>query len=379
MKRNTINPRDNWQSKCDAIEFNWHTVDGVEYWRENACYEFTAAEVDAIEAATQELHDMCMEHVKDVVERGDYAGYNLSTHARELVEQSWRNGDNHILGRFDLALIQGDNLAIKMLEYNADTPTSLYEAAVVQWRWLEDLQLPDQFNSIHEKLVQAWREQPNEHVHFCAMQYAGPEDWGTVSYIAQTAADAGKGVSTLSMEDIGWDGYNQFLDLNNRNIDACFKLYPWEWLMQDQYGLYVAQANTAWYEPAWKMLLSTKALLPLLYAKHPNHPNLLPSYFDNGTPVSQGKWIRKPLLSREGANIAVVEPGRTENLSGENVNPAYAENGYVLQEYADITKFDGYIPVIGSWVIGDNAAGMGIREDQGVTGNRSCFVPHYFV
>lgn len=378
MERKIIDPRDKWQDLCSSIEFDWHTLDGNEYWRESACYKFSSAEIDEIEAATQELHDICIEHVDAVVKSGDYQGYNFRAQEIQLIEQSWNNGDKHIYGRFDLALTQTNNsLAIKMLEYNADTPTSLYESAVVQWRWLEDKKLPDQFNSIHEKLIQIWREQPFGWIHFCAMNDAGSEDWGTVSYLAQTAADAGKSVSTTPIEEIGWDG-NGFIDKLNREIQACFKLYPWEWMMQDQFGSHISSANTAWYEPAWKMLLSTKALLPLLYAKHPNHPNLLPAYFDNGQPVTQGKWIRKPLLSREGANIALVEPGTTVNLSSDNINPVYEQSGHVLQEYVTIQNFDGYIPIIGSWVVGDNPAGIGIREDQGITGNRSCFVPHYF-
>lgn len=380
MERKIITPRDNWQSLCDSIEFKWHTLDGVEYWRETACYKFTANEIDQIEAATQELHDICIDHVTSVIESGDYRGYNFDNNTCQLIEQSWNDNDDTLYGRFDLAVVPTyTNLSIKMLEYNADTPTSLYEAAVVQWRWLEDKQLPDQFNSIHEKLVDAFRKQPVGRIHFCAMQDSGMEDWGTISYLAQCAADAGKNVSTLPIDEIGLNSNHlAFIDSLNRDIEACFKLYPWEWMMQDQFASAISRTNTIWYEPPWKMLLSTKALLPLLYQKHPNHPNLLQAYFDTGVPVTQGKWIRKPILSREGSNISLVEPGSTINLSGDNVNAVYDQSGYVLQEYAELAKFDNQVPVVGSWIIEDTAAGIGIREDLSVTGNRSSFVPHYF-
>ena len=53
----------------------------------------------------------------------------------------------------------------KLLEYNADTPTSMFEAAVFQWTWLEQAierniipKRADQFNSIHERLIEAWKK-----------------------------------------------------------------------------------------------------------------------------------------------------------------------------------------------------------------------------
>ena len=47
---------------------------------------------------------------------------------------------------------------------------------------------------------------------------------------------------------------------------------------------------------------------------------------------------------------------------------------------APLPDFDGHHPVIGSWVIANQAAGIGIREDTSpITGNNSRFVPHYFI
>ena len=44
----------------------------------------------------------------------------------------------------------------RLLEYNADTPTALLEASVAQWFWLQDcFPTADQFNSIHERLIDA--------------------------------------------------------------------------------------------------------------------------------------------------------------------------------------------------------------------------------
>lgn len=386
MKRQPTDPRADWQKRCESIDFDWHTIGGHPYWREDACYVLTAAEVDALEAATQELHDMCMTHVAEVVRAGDYAGYGFDDRVIALIEQSWLRKDRSLYGRFDLAVVPGsDGLTIKMFEFNADTPTSLYEAAVVQWRWLEDLGLPDQFNSIHEKLVARWRSFGITRAHLCAMRDAGPEDAGTLGYMAECAAEAGISVSALVIEQIGWNAsMKTFVDAADRPIDNCFKLYPWEWMCADQFGANIRDGKTRWVEPAWKMLLSTKALLPLLWRKHPDHPLLLESYFagDGAEKMMRGQWVKKPIYSREGANVFLVEEGRApQPMPGMTAHPYYGQDGYIGQRYVDIPSHgaEDLRPVVGSWVVGDEPAGIGIREAAGVTGNTSCFVPHYFV
>ena len=128
-------------------------------------------------------------------------------------------------------------------------------------------------------------------------------------------------------------------------------------------------SNTSWYEPSWKMLLSNKAILPYLWAKHPNHPYLLPSYH-----TSRSGYIKKPTLGREGANVFLSE----SLVKGSHMIPEY-DTRYIYQEYCPLPAFNGYHPVVGSWVVGDASAGMGIREDVTlISGNGSHFVPHYF-
>jgi glutathionylspermidine synthase len=52
---------------------------------------------------------------------------------------------------------------------------------------------------------------------------------------------------------------------------------------------------------------------------------------------------------------------------------------YIYQQYCAPPNFDGNYPVLGSWVIDGESAGIGIRESNTlVTGNFSRFVPHIF-
>jgi glutathionylspermidine synthase len=151
-----------------------------------------------------------------------------------------------------------------------------------------------------------------------------------------------------------------------------FKLYPWEWLFRESFGQYLLTAPLQLIEPAWKIILSNKAILPILWELFPEHPNLLPAYYDSSN--LSHPYISKPIFAREGANITIYHGDKQDYSSGN-----YDEEPLIYQAYCPLPKFDDVYPVIGSWVIGGKAGGIGIREDSSpITQNSSCFVPHYY-
>jgi glutathionylspermidine synthase len=150
------------------------------------------------------------------------------------------------------------------------------------------------------------------------------------------------------------------------------KLYPWEWLAGEDFGPHLVASSLRVIEPAWKMLLSNKGLLPILWELFPDHPNLLPAYFEPGR--IRGDYVEKPLLSREGANVVIHRGGQTIAADGE-----YGEEGRIYQAYAPIPRFGDDYVTVGAWIVGDEPAGIGLREDASpITRNTSRFVPHYF-
>ena len=157
MQRESIGPRPGWQQKVEALGLSYHTIAGEIYWDESACYRFSADEVDRLEAATAELHARALEAVARVVEKRDFARFQIPPSFHELVVRSWEDREPSLYGRMDLSWDgRGEP---KLLEYNADTPTALLEASVIQWYWMQDVKpSADQFNSIHEKLVARWQE-----------------------------------------------------------------------------------------------------------------------------------------------------------------------------------------------------------------------------
>jgi glutathionylspermidine synthase len=263
----------------------------------------------------------------------------------------------------------------KLLEYNADTPTACLEASVAQWHWLQALRPDaDQFNSLHEKLVAAWRDLRSSsgetRLHFAAVADSA-EDWGNVDYLRDTAIQAGWQTYSLPVERIGWNR-RAFVDEFNVPIERLVKLYPWEWLASEGFGPALLASPMRVVEPAWKMLLANKALLVVLWELYPGHPNLLPAYYD---PEPLGsRYVQKPKLAREGANVTLVDGAAVVATDGD-----YGAEGYVYQAPARLPRFGMDHALVGSWIVGDAPVGIGIREDgSAITGNSSRFVPHYF-
>ncbi len=384
MQRITLPERPDWRSKAEKYGFRFHSAGGAVYWDETVAWRFSLREIeDDLEAPTGELEQMCL-HVAGEAIKSDKLMERLGVPAAHwpLLRASWARGDRNLYGRFDFAY-DGTGPA-KLLEYNADTPTSLFEAAVFQWTWLEDQLkagvLPegcDQYNSLHERLVEAFsnlRRGDRAGMHFAALRDS-VEDAATVAYLADCARQAGIETVELSIEDIGVNAEGQFTDLKNTLIRVLFKLYPWEWLFKDAFAANLDKAGTQFIEPPWKALLSTKALLPILWDLAPNHKNLLEAYFaDDPRAKTIADHVVKPVHSREGANILVRRAGAVvQETPGE-----YREGPAVVQQLAPLARFVGGHAVIGSWVVASQPAGIGIREDEGaVTRDTARFVPHF--
>ncbi|MEV8414490.1 glutathionylspermidine synthase family protein [Streptomyces niveus] len=390
MERRTIEPRPGWQRTVEeqglVYPLTRYPDDSLRpYWDESAYYVFSLPEVEALEAVVEELHAMCLTAAEHIVRNDRFADLGITDgRLAALVAESWQRRAElpSIYGRFDLRY-DGTGPA-KMLEYNADTPTSLVEAASPQWFWMEE-RFPgaDQWNSLHERLIEAWRRQahllPQGPLHFAHSDGDElGEDLMTVAYLRETAQQAGIDTEALSVEQIGWDKLTgRFVDERLRFIRSCFKLYPWEWLTTDRFGPQVLDTldngggtgSTCWIEPAWKMLLSNKALLAILWELNPGHPNLLPAYLDGPRELAlTGGYVSKPLLGREGAGVTVHEPGHA---------PVVRQEACCYQALAPLPDFDGNRVVLGAWVVENESAGLGIRESSGlITDEYARFLPH---
>lgn len=387
VQRILINERSNWRQQAEQLGFNFHTIDGERYWDESAYYQFSLRQVEEdLETATEDVHNMAMELVDEVVGSEQLlTKLAIPQNYWDWICRSWQRRDPHLYGRMDFAY-DGTGPA-KLYELNYDTPTSLYEAGYFQWLWLEQQiaagQLPasaNQFNSIQERLLEALATLARDglihnNMHFGSVRESD-EDRATVQYLRDCAHQVGINTAYVTIEDIGISKDGWFTDSHDNVIRTLFKLYPLEDMMQELYGPDLTTDTMQLLEPAWKAVLSNKGILPLLWERNQGHPNLLPAYFCQSNTATPAGMVRKPLLSREGANIQIVT-GSGEVMSSDG---PYNDGQAIMQAYHPLSNFAGNYPLVGSWVIADMAAGIGIREDASlITQNTSRFLPHIFV
>ena len=382
MQRIPVTERPDLAQAAAEHGFEFQAGDGIPGWDESAYYRFTLRQIEEdLEEPAEEIERMCFE----VVERA----MNDETVLRRLgiaepfwdyVAESWRNQEKNLFGRMDLSY-DGSGAA-KLIEYNADTPTTLYETSVFQWEWLEQATdrglIPegcDQFNDLHENIVKAFSFFGIEGLlHFACVRDI-EDDKGTLDYLEECAQEAGLATCFVAMEDIGIDAQGRLTDLDDRVIAALVKLYPWEWVMDEEFGRHLPSSGVRFIEPPWKAVLSNKGLLALLWEMFEGHPNLLPAYFegDPGAGELVGTHVRKPLLSRQGANIEIIRDGRTQT----RIDGPYGGEDHIVQAFHPLPEFEGNYPLIGCWLVASQAVAMCIREDRTlVTGKDARFVPH---
>ena len=381
MERLAIEPRAGWQNQAEALGFGFHEMYGEPYWLDDRYYRFTMREIeDEVEAPTEELHALCMALVEEAAASEELlARLAIPAEQFDTVRRSWHDGQRHLYGRFDLAY-DGTGPA-KLLEYNADTPTAVFETGHFQYNWLTDQialgRLPeeaDQFNLLQESLVEAFALYPADRLFHFAAATASDEDRGTAAYLMDCAVQAGHRTRLIDIQGIGVDAQGRFTDPNDQVIDRCFKLYPWEDMMREPFARFLPDSGTQWVEPAWKAILSNKGMLPLLWERHPGHPNLLPAFFeDDPRAAALPDRVRKPFHSREGENVSIVEANEPREASEGD----YGAGPAVVQALTPLFRSGEQFAVLGSWVVGDRACGLGMREDRSrITRNLSRFVPH---
>lgn len=395
------------------------TPGGTEpYWPDDRYYSFTSEEVALLETAAKDVFAMCCEALEYLVEHQDIITGKMAVPAFALkqIVDSWEREPawGSIYGRFDICfggLEHPDpRLRVpKFYEFNADTPTSLVEAASIQWQWLEQTgHGNDQFNHITEMLVEGWKRnltlvqerlghKPTVHFAVGEGEPTG-EDASNAMLLMDTCHQAGWQTKAITMEEIcrsRTDG--RFYDRQGEHIDVIFKLYPWEYMVlqkfgeacftdmenigrRDEAGNYVG--GTVWIEAPYKLLWSNKALFAILWELFHDDPRakwLLPTYFDNEVPATLTSFARKPIFSREGADVVLKTDGE---ILQDASSGYYGAEGYVVQELALLPDFKdaqgkSNFPVLGLWFVDGDPVGMGIREDRTpITTNASLFVPH---
>jgi glutathionylspermidine synthase len=405
VRCHSVSARLDWREQIASRGYDVSLLENPAYWieaiEEPFCAVFSCKEIDTITKATRQLTKLALDLVEEVCNSAKSEHYfdrlQIAPPFRECIRRSWKRHDKSLYGRFDFAY--GDS-SLKLLELNFDTPTSLHESAHLQRMWLEDIrhtgQIPFaaiQHNSIQEKLIACLRTNFSEHqiFHLGTFEHAR-EETENLKYLQSCANQGGLQTQFIYLDDVRYDAQGQLTDMQRRPITCLFKLFPWELLFAEdskshrETGKYifsplVTSNRTTFVEPSWKSILSNKGALPLLWDLADNRQFLLDAEFDDGSDAAEsiksGAHVRKPLFGREGAGITLTDDlGQSTTAEAAN----HDKGQFVVQSYVPLAEYRDYNLVIGSWVIGDEPAGVSVRADRSkITGRSALFVPHYVI
>ena len=378
------------EALMEEIGFTWHTdPDGSAYVAPELL-PVTEEEAEAYYAAANELYDMFAEAGQHVIDNDLFEELGIPENMIQLIKLSWDDDDWHLYGRFDFA--GGiDGKPIKLLEFNADTPTSLFETCIIQWALLKANGMDEeaQFNNAYEMIRDNFRrlitnddglEKFDEYYNGERILFSSvrdlPEDEQTVRLLQRIAIDAGYSTDFCYMDEAGFlpdEGvFNKDQDLTN----FWFRLWPWEDMAADEPELIDLLTETArkrtsvFINPAYTLMFQSKGIMKVLYDLFPGSPYLLATDYQ---PLEGVKQVSKPVFGREGANIAILdEQGGLE----ESTDGPYDIHPMVYQEYAELASdSEGRAYQAGVFFAWE-ACGLGFRRGPKILNDTATFVPH---
>lgn len=388
MKLKKIEPLDN--GYLESIGFGWHTdLDGSRYIS-NELVSITQDEAEAFYEATNELYDMYVAAAEYVINNDLFHELGIPFNLVDIIKASWENDVHwHLYGRFDLA--GGiDGKPIKLIEFNADTPTSLFETAIIQWAMLKFNNLDEaaQFNDVYEALVENFKrlitleedtsrfDEYYEGWKILFSSIAGSsEDENTTRLLEAAARDAGFECDFAFASEVSFDDENGIF-WNGQNWEYWFKLIPWEMIAIDESDLALIIKNIIKNQkaiilnPAYTLLFQSKGIMKILWDLYPNHPLLLESSFE---PLKGKKQVKKPFLAREGANVSIINSDGSIEIQNDG---EYANGKFLYQEFADFAKDENGNSYQAGMFFAFEGCALGFRKGKDIIDNYSKFVGH---
>lgn len=378
------------KNQLQKLGFTWHTDDDSSSYVSDELVVITDAEAEAYYEAANELYDMYAKAAQHVIDNNLFFELGIPFNLIEAVKKSWENDVHwHVYGRFDLA--GGvDGKPIKLLEFNADTPTALFETALLQWALLKENNMDEdrQFNTVYEAISQNFKRLITlfDDTELFEERYDGwkilfssthghEEEEATTKLLQQMANDAGFDTGFEYLQDVKFDE-NGIYDRDENEYEYWFKLYPWEDMATDEPELtttitdIMLNQKAIIINPAYTLLFQSKGMLKILYDLFPNSPYLLKASFE---PLKGIKHVEKTVFGREGANVKIIEANGT--ISNEQ-DGNYGNHKKVFQEYTELPKDMNGAKYQAGVFFAYEACGVGFRKGGEILNNMSKFVGH---
>ena len=375
----------------ESIGFVWHTDSDNSSYISDEIVVITEDEANAYYEATNELYDMFAEAGQYVIDNNLFHELNIPFNLVEVIKESWENEVHwHLYSRFDLA--GGiDGKPIKLIEFNADTPTSLFETAIIQWAMLKANALDEssQFNNLYEALKDNFKriitldsdiEKFEEYysnlgwkILFSSIS-SSSEDINTTKLLQHIATEAGFNTDFEFIENVQFSDDGIFK--NDELFEFWFKLIPWENIAIEESELalilteIITNKKAIIFNPAYTLMFQSKGFMKILWDLYPNHPLLLETSFE---PLIGKKQVEKRCFGREGANVKIINADQSidEQTSGD-----YEGHKAIYQEYIEFPKdSNGNFYQAGVFYAYE-ACGLGFRRGGKILNNMSKFVGH---
>ena len=391
VKLQRVNPLED--KTLDELGFTWHTdSDGSKYINDELV-KISQIEAEAYYTATNEIYDMYVKAAEYIIENELFFELGIPFNLIDVIKKSWENDVHwHIYGRFDLA--GGiDSHPIKLIEFNADTPTALFETALLQWALLKQNSMDEskQFNNVYEAVQNNFKrlitlfddtELFNDRydgwkILFSSVE-GNDEEEATTKLLQQIATDAGFNTGFEYLQNVKFDE-NGVFDTDDNQYEYWFKLYPWEDIAHDEPELATTLASIVQNQkaiilnPAYTLLFQSKGILKILSDLFPDSPYLLKTSFE---PLNGIKHIEKTVFGREGANSKIVD---SDGTILEQTDGPYENYKKVYQEYVDFNKDENQAKYQAGVFFAYEACGLSFRKGSEIMDNMSKFVGHVIV
>jgi len=376
----------------ESIGFHWHTDKDESPYIADEVVVVSEEEAEAYYEAVNELYDMFVEAGDYIVENNLFHEIGIPFNLVDAVKKSWENDVHwHIYGRFDLAGGVG-GVPIKLLEFNADTPTALFETAIVQWAMLKANGLDEsaQFNNVYEAIRDNFNrlivhdgnlddfEQYYEgwKILFSAIR-GNIEDENTTKLLQKMADDAGFHTAFAYVDEVEF-GDEDGIFYGDEQYEYWFKLIPWEMIAIEESDLARILTNIMENQkaiilnPAYTLMFQSKAIMKILWDLYPNHPLLLETSFE---PIGK-KQVQKPFLGREGGSVKILDANGNVFTSAED---SYGDQPTIYQAYAELPQDEQGRYYQAGVFFAYEGCGLGYRRGGEILDNMSKFVSHIIV
>ena len=390
---------DNKLIPAQAPDLNWLSRNGLKWFASGDNSDYLANRVVAISKfemreyllSTERLYQLQLETAQYIASNGLWKEAGIPAAAIPLIEYSLREEQHlHLLGRYDFAGGM-DGLPLKMLEFNADTCSLLPETVQIQpevGRILQSKPTPDSW-MLYDHLVQAFsqllKRYPDREPTLLLSGMGYEEDTLNLEVVRQAARQAGFALAqqvelpqVIFSEDEGI-----FVELGPdrfQRYDFWFKMVPWDFICNEEPDLLelldpiIRNQLAIVINPAFTMLMQSKAMLPFMVEKFPYESALLPASFKAAAFEGKKGYIAKPFFGRMGENIKMYDA--QNRLLMEN-DGDYGNYPMVYQELAELNSDGrGYLYQPSVFWVGKPSAICFRRQDGHAIDDDAQFVAH---